>query len=36
VLLDKTGTVTLGRPELEQVVTADGIPADEALRLAGS
>jgi heavy metal translocating P-type ATPase len=36
VLLDKTGTVTLGQPRLEQLVPLDGIPADEALRLAAS
>jgi P-type E1-E2 ATPase len=36
VLLDKTGTITLGRPELTDVVAADGVPADEALRLAAS
>jgi heavy metal translocating P-type ATPase len=36
VLLDKTGTVTLGHPKLEQLVPLDGIPADETLRLAAS
>jgi heavy metal translocating P-type ATPase len=36
VLLDKTGTVTLGHPELDRVVTTDGLPPDEALRLAAS
>jgi heavy metal translocating P-type ATPase len=36
VLLDKTGTVTLGRPELERMLPLDGMPADEALRLAAS
>ena len=36
VLLDKTGTVTSGDPELEQIVLADGLPADEVLRLAAS
>ena len=36
VLLDKTGTITLGRPELDRVVPTDGLPADEALRLAAS
>ena len=36
VLLDKTGTITLGRPELDRVVAANGIPADETLRLAAS
>jgi len=36
VLLDKTGTVTLGRPELDRVVPLDGIGADETLRVAAS
>jgi heavy metal translocating P-type ATPase len=36
VLLDKTGTVTLGHPELDRVVAADGLPPDDALRLAAS
>ena len=36
VLLDKTGTVTLGHPELDRVVTTDGVGPDEALRLAAS
>ena len=36
VLLDKTGTVTLGRPELDRVVTVDGLSPDDALRLAAS
>jgi heavy metal translocating P-type ATPase len=36
VLLDKTGTITLGRPELDRVVPLDGTPADEILRLAAS
>jgi heavy metal translocating P-type ATPase len=36
VLLDKTGTVTLGRPELDRVVPLDGIGSDETLRLAAS
>jgi heavy metal translocating P-type ATPase len=36
VLLDKTGTITLGRPELERVVALDGLPPDETLRLAAS
>jgi heavy metal translocating P-type ATPase len=35
-LLDKTGTVTLGRPELARVEALDGVPADELLRLAAS
>jgi heavy metal translocating P-type ATPase len=36
VLLDKTGTLTLGRPRLERVLGVNGIPPDEALRLAAS
>jgi len=36
VLFDKTGTITLGHPELDEVVTTDGLPADETLRLAAS
>jgi heavy metal translocating P-type ATPase len=36
VLLDKTGTVTLGRPQLERVVPFDGIDSDTVLRLAAS
>jgi heavy metal translocating P-type ATPase len=36
VLLDKTGTVTLGRPVLERVVPLDSFGADETLALAAS
>lgn len=36
VLLDKTGTVTLGAPAVECVVALDGLPPDELLRLAAS
>ena len=36
VLLDKTGTLTLGAPEVEEVVPLDGRTADEVLRLAAS
>jgi heavy metal translocating P-type ATPase len=36
VLLDKTGTVTLGRPELDRVESLDGISPVETLRLAAS
>jgi len=36
VLLDKTGTLTVGSPEVEQVVPLDELPSDEALRLAAS
>jgi cation transport ATPase len=35
-LLDKTGTVTTGTMSLVDVVTADGVDRDEALRLVGS
>ncbi len=33
VLLDKTGTITKGQPELTDVLVADGEKADEVLRL---
>jgi heavy metal translocating P-type ATPase len=36
VLLDKTGTLTLGTPDVERVVTLDGFTGDEVLRLAAS
>ncbi|UUV35944.1 heavy metal translocating P-type ATPase [Amycolatopsis roodepoortensis] len=36
VVLDKTGTVTTGRMALVEVHVADGVDADEALRLAGA
>ncbi len=36
VLLDKTGTVTLGHPELERLVALDGLDPNETLRLAAS
>jgi heavy metal translocating P-type ATPase len=36
VLLDKTGTLTLGTPEVERVVVFDGVPEAELLRLAAS
>jgi cation transport ATPase len=36
VLLDKTGTVTLGAPEVERVAVLDGLPEAEVLRLAAS
>jgi heavy metal translocating P-type ATPase len=36
VLLDKTGTVTLGRPELDSILPLDGIAPAETLRLAAS
>src|SRR5207244_2012699 len=33
---DKTGTLTEGKPKLVRIVTADGAPDSEALRLAAS
>jgi Cu+-exporting ATPase len=36
VVLDKTGTVTTGRMSLVEVVTADGVARDKALRRAGA
>ncbi len=36
VLIDKTGTLTLGRPELTDVITLNGIPQNEILALAAS
>ena len=36
VLLDKTGTLTLGLPGVERVVVFDGVDPDELLRLAAS
>ena len=36
VLLDKTGTLTLGTPEVERVLAFDGLPRDELFRLAAS
>ncbi len=36
LLVDKTGTLTLGRPELVEIRTADGFETDEVLRLAAS
>jgi heavy metal translocating P-type ATPase len=36
VLLDKTGTVTLGRPELDGLLPLDGLTPPETLRLAAS
>jgi heavy metal translocating P-type ATPase len=36
VLLDKTGTLTLGTPRIVRIDATDGMPAQEALRLAGS
>jgi heavy metal translocating P-type ATPase len=36
VLLDKTGTLTIGAPAIDRIVTLDGIPPDDLLRLAAS
>jgi Cu+-exporting ATPase len=36
VVLDKTGTVTTGRMSLAELTVADGVEADEALRLVGA
>jgi Cu+-exporting ATPase len=36
LLIDKTGTLTLGRPQLTDVVPLDGVDADELLQLAAS
>ena len=36
LLFDKTGTLTAGRPMLVEIVTAEGLDADEVLRLAAS
>jgi heavy metal translocating P-type ATPase len=36
VLLDKTGTLTLGTPEIERLVVLDDLVPDELLRLAAS
>ncbi len=36
LVVDKTGTLTEGKPELAEVVTAGDLPADELLRLAAS
>jgi len=36
VLLDKTGTVTLGTPDVDRIVTLGALPEQELLRLAAS
>ncbi len=36
IILDKTGTLTKGKPELTDVVTTNGIPDEELLRLVAS
>jgi heavy metal translocating P-type ATPase len=34
LIFDKTGTLTYGRPSLTEIVTAEGVSADQVLRLA--
>ena len=36
VLFDKTGTLTLGTAHVDRILTTDGVPAGEALRIAAS
>ncbi len=36
LLFDKTGTITMGRPTVSEVVTSNGMTSDEVLRLAAS
>ena len=36
VVLDKTGTLTSGTPDIERIETIDGVGAEEALRLAAA
>ena len=36
LLVDKTGTLTLGRPQITDVVPLNGLPASDVLRLAAS
>ncbi len=36
VLLDKTGTLTLGHPSVQEIVALGDVPGDEVLRLAAS
>ncbi|MCS6828583.1 MAG: cation-translocating P-type ATPase, partial [Caldilinea sp.] len=36
LLLDKTGTLTLGRPQIERIILFNGVEPTEALRLAAS
>jgi len=36
IVLDKTGTITLGKPSVVEMVTANGFPEDDLLRLAAS
>ncbi|MAS35494.1 MAG: ATPase P [Anaerolineaceae bacterium] len=36
LLIDKTGTLTLGQPQITDVIALNGLPQDEVLRLAAS
>jgi len=36
VILDKTGTITNGKPEASEVTTAEGVASEEVLRIAAS
>lgn len=36
LVVDKTGTLTLGKPKLTEVVAAEGVPEEKVLRLAAS
>ena len=36
IVLDKTGTLTEGKPKITNVATVNGYDADEALRIVGS
>jgi Cu+-exporting ATPase len=36
VVLDKTGTITLGKPVVNEVISLSGMPSDEILRLAAA
>jgi len=36
VILDKTGTITKGQPAVTDIISVEGMPADELLRLAAS
>ncbi len=36
VLIDKTGTLTLGRPRITDVISLNGVPVSEALQLAAT
>ena len=36
IVLDKTGTITKGEPEVMEIIVADGFPLDEALKYAAS